>query len=108
MGKNGARQSSKIDSKWRGIRHDNVNEGVAQGNTFSFLTFAVVKEIVAKWIERKCRRYVITGIEVKGINYMNNEVRIADTKEEIRKMVTIQSEFAEWARMRFSIHKYTY
>ena len=108
MEKNGVRQSSEIDSKWRGIRHDNVNERVAQGNTISFLTFTVVKETVAKWIERECRGYVIAGIEVKGMDYMDNEVHIADMKEEIRKMVTIQSEFAEWAGMRFGIHKCAY
>ena len=77
--------------------HDHDHEGVAQGNTISPLTFAVVKETVAKWIEHKCRGYAIVGIEVKGMDYMDDEVRIADTEEEIRKMATIQNEFAEWA-----------
>ena len=48
-----------------------------------------------EWIERECQKYVIAGIEVKGMNYMDDEVRIADTKEEIWMMTTIQSEFAE-------------
>ena len=72
-----------------------ITRGVAQGNTISPLTFAVVKKTVAKWIERECRGYEIAGIEVKGMDYMDDEVRIADTEEEIRKMTTIQSEFAE-------------
>jgi hypothetical protein len=59
--------------------------GVAQGNTISPLTFTVVKEMVAKWIERECRGYEIAGIEVKGMDYMDDEVRITDTEAEIRK-----------------------
>jgi hypothetical protein len=39
---------------------------------------------------------------------MDDEVRVADTEEEIRKMTTIQSEFAEWSGMRFGIHKCAY
>lgn len=31
--------------------------------------------------------------------YMDDEVRIANTEEDISKMATIQSEFAEWADM---------
>ena len=42
------------------------------------------------------------------MDYMDDEIRIADTKEDICKMATIQSEFAEWAGMRFGIHKYAY
>jgi hypothetical protein len=42
------------------------------------------------------------------MDYVDDEVRIADTEEEIRKMATIQSEFAEWSGMRFGIHKYGY
>jgi hypothetical protein len=42
-----------------------ITRGVAQVNTISPLTFAVVKETVAKWIERECRGYAIAGIEVK-------------------------------------------
>ena len=85
-----------------------ITRGVAQGNTISPLTFAVVKETVAKWIEKECRGYAIAGIEVKGMDYMDDEVRIADSEEEIRKMAKIQSEFAEWAGMRFGIHKCAY
>ena len=73
-----------------------ITRGVAQRNTISPLTFAVVKETVAKWIAHECHGYSIAGIEVKGIDYMDDEVRIADTEEDIRKMATIQSEFAEW------------
>ena len=82
-----------------------ITRGVAQGNTIIPLTFAIVKETVAKWIERECRGYVIAGIEVNRMDYMDDEVRIADTEEEIRKMATIQSEFAKCAGMRFGIHK---
>ena len=39
---------------------------------------------------------------------MDDEVRIADTEEEVRKMATIRTEFAEWAGMRFGIHKRAY
>ena len=85
-----------------------ITRGVAQGNTISPLTFAVVKETVAKWIERKYRRYAIVEIKVKGMDYMDDEVRIADTEEEIRKMATIQNEFVEWSGMRFGIHKCAY
>ena len=46
--KDGARQPSEVDSKRRSVRHDHDHEGVAQGNTISPLTFAVVKETVAK------------------------------------------------------------
>ena len=42
------------------------------------------------------------------MDYMDDEVRIADTEEDICKMATIQSEFAEWAEMRFGIHKCAY
>ena len=42
------------------------------------------------------------------MDYMDDEMRIADTEEEIRKMTTIQSEFAEWSGMRFGIHKCAY
>ena len=42
------------------------------------------------------------------MDYIDDEVRIADTEEEIRKMMTIQSEFAEWAIMHFDIHKCAY
>ena len=42
------------------------------------------------------------------MDYMDDEVHVADTEEEIRKMTTIQSEFAEWSGMRFSIHKCAY
>ena len=72
------------------------------------MTFAVVKETVAKWIEREYRGYEIAGIEVKCMDYMDDEVRIADTEEKIRKMATIQSQFAEWSGMRFGIHKCAY
>ena len=82
-----------------------ITKGIAQGKTISPLTFAVVKETVAKWIERECRGYEIAGIEVKGMDYMDDEVCIADTEEKIRKMTTIQSQFAEWSEMRFGIHK---
>ena len=57
-----------------------ITRGVAQGNTISRLTFTVVKETVAKWIERKCRGYVIAEIEVKGIDYIYDEVRVTDTE----------------------------
>jgi hypothetical protein len=85
-----------------------ITRGVAQDNTISPLTFAVVKETVAKWIERECRGYAIAGIEVKGIDHMDDEVHVADTEEEIHKMTKIQSEFAEWSGMRFGIHKCAY
>ena len=39
---------------------------------------------------------------------MDDEVHVADMEEEIRKMTTIQSEFAEWSGMRFGIHKCVY
>ena len=64
--------------------------------------------MVAKWIEQECRGYAIAGIEVKKIDYMDDGVCIADTKEEICKMTTIQSEFAERMEMRFGINKCTY
>jgi hypothetical protein len=89
------RDGIEINRKWRGIRNDYNNEGVAQGNTISPLTFAVVKKTVAKWIEQECRGYAIAGIDVKRMDCMDDEVRVADTEEEIRKMTTIQSEFAE-------------
>ena len=79
-----------------------ITRGIAQGKTINPLTFAVVKETVAKWIERECRGYEIAGIEVKGMDYMDymdDEVCIADTEEKIRKMATIQSQFAEWSGM---------
>ena len=85
-----------------------ITRGVAQGNTISPLTFAVVKETVVKWIAQECRGYSIARIEVKGMDYMDDEVHIADTEGDIRKMATIQSEFAEWAGMRFGIHKCVY
>ena len=50
-------------------------------------------------------QYAITRIEMKGMDYMDDEVRVTDTEEEIRRMTTIQSEFAEWSEMRFGIHK---
>lgn len=59
------------------------------------LTFAVVKENVVKLIATECRGYSIAGIEVKGINYMDDEVYIADTEEDIMKIAEIQSEFAD-------------
>ena len=55
-----------------------ITRGVAQGNTISPLTFAVVKETVAKWTAAECRGYAIVGIEVKGMDYMDDKVRIAD------------------------------
>jgi hypothetical protein len=85
-----------------------ITREVAQGNTISPLTFAVVKKTVAKWIEQECRGYAIAGIEVKRMDNMDDEVRVADTEEEIRKMTTIQSEFAKWSEMRFGIHKCAY
>ena len=85
-----------------------ITRGVVQGNTIGPLTFAVVKKTFIKWIECECRGYAIAGIKVKGMDYMDDEVRIADTEEEVRKMATIQSEFAEWAGMRFDIHKCAY
>jgi hypothetical protein len=86
-----------------------ITREVAQGNTISPFTFAVVKKTVAKWIERECRGYEIAEIEVNDMDYMDDEVRIADTEEaEIRKIATIQSEFAEWSGMRFGIHKCAY
>ena len=81
---------------------------MTQCNTINPLTFAVIKETVAKWIEWECRGYAIAGIEVKGMDYMDDKVRIADTEGEIRKMTTIQSEFAEWAEIRFGIYKCAY
>lgn len=42
------------------------------------------------------------------MDYIDDEVRIADTEEEIRKMKTIHSEFAEWAGMCFGIHNCAY
>ena len=42
-----------------------ITKGIAQGNTISLLTFTVVKERVAKWIEREYRGYEIAEIEVK-------------------------------------------
>lgn len=70
---------------------------LAHDNTISPLTFAVVKEVVAKWIAQESNRYVITGIEAKGMDHMDDKIRIADSVEEIRKITTIQSKFAEWA-----------
>lgn len=48
------------------------------------------------------------GIDVKGMDYMDDEVRIADSTAEIRKMAEIQSDFATWSGMRFGIHKCAY
>lgn len=42
------------------------------------------------------------------MDYMNDLVRIADTEEDIQKMAIIQSEFVQWARMRFAIPKCAY
>ena len=42
------------------------------------------------------------------MDYMDDEVRVADTEEEIRKMTIIQSKFAEWSGIRFGIHKCAY
>lgn len=72
-----------------------ITGGVAQGNTINPLKFAAVKKTVAKWIAKECRGYSIAGIEIKKINYMDNEVRIADTKEDIQKITEIQSDFIE-------------
>ena len=83
-----------------------ITRGVAQGNTISTLTFAVVKETIA--IERECRGYAIAGIELKRMDYMDDEVYIIDTEEKTCKMTTIQSEFAEWLGMLFDIHKCAY
>lgn len=47
-----------------------------------------MKETVAKWIAHECSGYAIAGFEVKDIDYMDDE-------EEIHKMTTIQSKFAE-------------
>ena len=47
------------------------------------------KKTVTKWIELEYRGYAIAEIEVKWMDYMNDEVRIADTEEEIRKIATI-------------------
>lgn len=43
-----------------------ITRGVAQGNTISPLTFAVVKETVAKWINKECRGYTIVGNRREG------------------------------------------
>lgn len=37
----------------------------------------------------------MAGIEVKGIDYVDDEIYTADTEEVIRKMAGIQSEFVE-------------
>lgn len=66
-----------------------ITRGVAQGNMINLLTFAVVNETVAKWIAQECRGYLIARIKVKCMDYMDDEVRIADTEEDIRKMTTI-------------------
>ena len=39
---------------------------------------------------------------------MDDEVRIANTQEEMRKMTRIYSKFAEWTAMRFGGHKCVY
>ena len=52
----------------------------------SLLTFTVVKETVAKWIAQECKEYAIPRIKVKGMDYMDDEVRIADLEEKIRKI----------------------
>ena len=85
-----------------------ITRGVAQDNTISPLTFAVIKETVAKWITQEYCGYYIVRIDVKGMDYMDDEVRIADILEDIHKMTTIKIEFAEWAGMRFGIHKCAY
>lgn len=77
-----------------------ITRGVAQGNTISPFTFAVVKETVAKWIDKECQGYAIAGIQVKGMDYMDDEVKTADTEEDIRRMTRLQSEFAEWSGMK--------
>lgn len=85
-----------------------ITRGVAQGNTISPLTFAVVKETVAKWIAKECRGYMVAEVEIKGMDYMDDEVRIAGDEATIRKMAEIQSDFATWAGMKFGIHKCAY
>jgi hypothetical protein len=45
----------------------------------------IIKETVTKWGEKECRGYSIAWIEVKMMDYINDEVRIADTEEDIRK-----------------------
>lgn len=59
------------------------------------LTFAVVKETVAKLIAQECHGYLISRIEIKNMDYMDDEVRIADTEDDIRKIAMTQSEFTE-------------
>ena len=82
--------------------------GVAQGNTIRPLTFAVLRKTVAKWITYKCKGYEIVEIEIKRMDYINDEVCIADSEEDIRKTVEIQSEFADCVGIKFGTHKYAY
>jgi hypothetical protein len=85
-----------------------ITWGVVQNNTICPLTFAVVQETVAISIAQDCRGYLISRIEIKGIYYMDDEVCFADTEEDIRKISTAQSEFAEWVDIRFEIHSCAY
>lgn len=39
---------------------------------------------------------------------MDDEVRITDIEDDIRMMAAIQNDFAEWAGMKFRIHKCLY
>lgn len=45
---------------------------------------------------------------MKSMESLDDEVRIGDTEENIRKIVEIHSEFANWARTKFSIFKCAY
>ena len=42
------------------------------------------------------------------MNYMDDEIHIANTEAKIRKMTTIHNEFTQWTGMRFGIHKCEY
>lgn len=56
-------------------------------------------------VRERVQRFSIARIQVKGMDYMDDEVQIAESEEDMRKMTNIQSEFATWSRMKFGIHK---
>lgn len=76
-----------------------ITRRAAHDKSISPLTFAVVNGKLPKWLSKECQEYLIAGIDIKGMDYMGDEVHIAVTGEDIRTMVAIQSVFAEWAGM---------
>ena len=56
-------------------------------------------------ILEECQGYTIAEIVINDMNYLDDDVRIMDTEEDIRMMATIQRNFAERTGMKFTIYK---